>query len=292
MIRIGILGTDNSHSIGFSRFFNVAGEKHHISGAKVVAVYGEDRKRTEEVAEKGQIARIVKRPKDMIGMIDAAIVDFRHGHKHLRFARPLIEAGIPTFVDKPLASSVAGARKIVAVAKKSRVPITSFSTVRFGAGMDEFKKAVKKIGKPRNIVIWGPGDARDQYDGIFFYAVHQVELMLEVFGNDVCCARGVDYDGMLAAQVVYHNGMVATMHEINTRNYWPRFQAFAFGSDGAAEYDGAKAEDGFFVGAKTFTRMFQTGKMPYPYKDLTVSTRVLAAIDRSMKLRGKEVRIR
>jgi len=291
MIRIGILGTDNSHSIAYSRFFNVKGEKEHVPGCKVVALYGLEKKRNLEVAEKGQVRRIVKRPKDMIGMVDAAIVDFRHGSRHWKYAKPLIEAGIPTFVDKPLAASVRDAEKIVALAKRKRVPIATFSTLRFGAGVEEFKKAVKKIGRVRAAIMAGPGSAHVQYDGIFFYAVHQVELMLEVFGDKIQSVRGVDHDGMLAATVVYKNGMVLTMHEIDCG--YPDFRATAFGRNGEeARYDYAKCKDQSFIGTKVIAKMFGTGKMPYPYEDLATSTRVLAAIDKSMKAGGKEVAFR
>lgn len=290
MIRIGVFGTDNSHSIGFSRFFNVKAEKNKVPGAKVVAVYGLEEKRTAEVAEKGQIPTIVKRPKDALKMIDAAIVDFRHGSRHWKYAKMCIEAGIPTFVDKPFASSVADAKKIIALAKRKHVPITTFSTIKLGTAMDEFKRQLEGIGKVKAVVITGPGSTRDPHDGIFFYAVHQVELMLEAFGNKVAAVRGMDYGGMLQATVTYKNGMVVTLHEINTG--WPRFMATAYGEKGEAAYDGAKGEDGFFVGAKTFAKMFRTGKMPYPINQLADSVKVLAAIRKSMDNNGKEVKVK
>jgi predicted dehydrogenase len=289
MIRIGVFGTDNSHSIAFSSLFNLKG-KEHLSGAKVVAVYGLDDARNKEVAEKAKIPTIVKRPQDMLPLIDAAIVDFRHGSRHLKYAKMCIEAGIPTFIDKPFAAKPSDAKKMVALAKRKGVPITNFSTLRFGTGLAEFKKALKAVGKVRSFVVTGPGSTRDQYDGIFFYAVHQVELALECFGYAVKSVRGVDYDGMLAASMLYKNGMVVTMHEINSG--WTPFAATAYGDKGQACYDYSKSEDGFYLGAKAFLKMFRTGQMPYPYSRLAASTRILSAIKRSMAAGGKEIRVR
>ena len=290
MIKIGILGTDNSHSIGFSRIFNVKGEKEHIPGGRVVAVFGLDEGRTKEVAGKGEIPTIVDDPKDMIGMIDAAIVDFRRGSQHWKYSKPLIEAGIPTFIDKPFASSTADANKIIRLAKEKKVPITNFSSVRFSDAMKDFKRQLKKIGRVGTVVIHGPGSTKDPYDGIFFYAVHQVELMLEAFGDDVKSARGRDHDGTLVAAVTYRNGMLATIHEICTG--WPTAGAVACGEDGEAVYDASKAQNGFFNKTKLIMKMFKTGEMPRPYEDLTISTRVLVAINKSMESGGKEVPIR
>jgi predicted dehydrogenase len=289
MIRIGIFGTDNSHSIGFSQFFNVERGARRIHGAKVVAIYGLDETRNREVAQKGNVPVIVSRPEEMLGLIDAAIVDFRHGSRHWKYARLCIEAGLPTFIDKPLAASVADAEKIVALARKRRVPVTSFSTLRFGRATEQFKRDVARIGKVRAAVITQPGSARDPYDGIFFYAVHGVELMLEVFGNNVVAARGVDHDGTLVASIRYRNGLVVTLHEIAAG--WCPLTATAFGEKGVAHRAQDGRDDGFFVGAQKFTRMFRTGEMPLPLRDLPLSVRVLAAIEKSMRRGGAETRV-
>lgn len=290
MIRIGILGTDNSHSIAFSRLFNVKEEKPHVRGAKVVAVYGDEDKRNREVAEKGCVGQIVKRPSDMIGMIDAAIVDFRHGSRHYKFAKPLIEAGIPTFIDKPFAATVAHANRMTDLARRKRCPITTFSTVRYGPAVDAWKKDIKKLGRVKTVIISGPGSTKSEYDGLFFYAVHQVELMLECFGDKIKSVRGVDYDGTLVATVSYRNGMVVTLHEIDSA--YRNFAAIAHGEGGEAVYDVSKAHDGYYYGAKILMEMFKGGKMPIAYKDLATSTRILAAIERSVAAGGKEVTIR
>ena len=222
-------------------------------------------------------------------MIDAAIVDFRHGSRHLKYAKTFIEAGIPTFIDKPFTASVADAKKMVELARRRRVPITTFSTLRFAAGLDTFIKNVKALGKVKAVTITGPGNARDPHDGIFFYAVHQVEMMLEVFGDKIKSVRGLDYDGMLLATVLYKNGMVVTINEINCG--WQVFTATAHGENGETRFEQAKDDAGYVDGAKLFFKMFKTGKMPYAYKDLATSTRVLAAIDKSMKSGGKEVKL-
>jgi predicted dehydrogenase len=289
MIRIGIFGTDSSHSFGFARFFNVKGEKQHIPGAKVVAMFGVDATRNKEAAERGNVPTLVERPEDMLGMIDAAVIVFRRGSQHWNYAKMCIEAGLPTFIDKPFASSVADAEKIVALARRKRVPISSFSSGRFGGGMTAFKQSLQKIGDPRMAVLTQPGSTRDPFDGIFFYVVHGVEFMLEAFGNDVKSARGIDHDGTLVASVTYKNGLIVSLHEIGVG--WPPFTAAAYGDKGVALFEADKPPDGFYITAKVFLRMFQTGEMPLPYDELTISTRVLVAIEKSMKSGGREVTI-
>ena len=290
MIKIGILGTDNSHSITFASHFNLKESKQRIPGGKIVAIYGLEEARNLEVAQKGQVPVIVKRPEDLIGLVDAAIVDFRHGSRHLQYAKPMIQAGIPTFIDKPFAASVADARAMVALARKHRVPITSFSTVRFGTGLEAFKKEVAQIGRVKALVVTGPGNARDPHDGIFFYAVHQVELMLELFGTDVTWARGVEQDGTLVGSVQYRTGMLATIHQTGTAAFHS-FAAVAFGDKGQARYDSASSPDMSLIATKVILRMFRTGVRPLDDDAITASTRVLAAIQESARRGGAAVKI-
>ena len=49
----------------------------------------------------GNIPNIVNEPIDMLGKIDALIVDHRHGKYHLDAAMPFLEERIPMFIDKP-----------------------------------------------------------------------------------------------------------------------------------------------------------------------------------------------
>jgi predicted dehydrogenase len=290
MIRIGILGTDNSHSIAFSRLFNVKGEEHHIPGAKVVAIFGPDAARNKEVAEQGEVPTIVKRPTDMLGMIDAAIVDFRHGGLHYKYAEPFIAAGLPTFIDKPFAVSVAHAKKMVDLAKRKRAPITSLSTVRLGPPVDNMKKAMADIGKVRAGIVTGPGSSQSEYAGVFFYGVHAVELMLEVFGSTVHSVRAADYDGSVIATVGYTDGVVVTLNIIDGARV--PFDAIAFGAKGSARYDQGKGFAGYYYGMKLFLEMIKTRKPPIPYSDLLLSVRVMDAIQKSMDAGGRELVLR
>src|ERR1051326_175329 len=79
MIKLGIVGSDNSHADAFSQLCNLdkGFNGFKCRGAKVVAIYGHDPKRTEEVARNGQIPTIVEKADHMIGIVDAVLVGFR-----------------------------------------------------------------------------------------------------------------------------------------------------------------------------------------------------------------------
>jgi predicted dehydrogenase len=239
MFKIGILGSDNSHADRFSEILNLPDHPSYLpdSGAEVVAIWGQEAERTQQVAQNSQIATIVENPTDMIGQVDAVICVTRHGGLHLELVTPYLEAGIPTFVDKPLAVDPADARAIVTLAQQHNVPFTSFSTVRFSADTRGYLAEVEKLGDVRTGVYTGPASRRNIYGGMIFYAIHSIELMLAVQGTGVQWVQAVegpavDEQGNGNATVVcaWADGGMATLQLTVDAHYG--FRAMALGRQG------------------------------------------------------------
>jgi predicted dehydrogenase len=239
MFRIGILGSDNSHADRFSEILNLPEHPSYLpdSGAQVVAIWGQEAERTQQVAQNGKIATIVENPTDMIGQVDAVFCVTRHGGLHRELVTPYLEAGIPTFVDKPLAVDPADARAIVAVAQQHNVPFTSFSTVRFSADTRAYLAEVEKLGGVRTGVYTGPASRRNIYGGMIFYAIHSIELMLAVQGTGVQWVQAVegpavDEQGNGNATVIcaWADGGMATLQLTVDAHYG--FRAMALGREG------------------------------------------------------------
>jgi predicted dehydrogenase len=144
-MRIGIVGAENSHTAAVAKTLN---NEKAGGNARVVAVWGETRAFAETAARDGHIPLIVKRPTDMIGKIDAVMVDHRHAKYHIPAAMAFIEAGIPAFVDKPFCYTVAEGWKLLQLARRKKVPVTSFSILpeQTSFKQDLFKQ-IKAAGK-------------------------------------------------------------------------------------------------------------------------------------------------
>jgi predicted dehydrogenase len=179
MTAIGLVGIENSHTTHFTRFLNV--EQHH-PGVRITAVVTGTPERTQELTELGDIHEQVGSPADLVGRIDAAIVSTRDGAKHLEHARPLLEAGVPVLIDKPLAASVADAQELIALAARYDAPLLSCSAVRHAPEVSSFT-ATQDTGALRHLHVTGPADPTDQHSGLFFYGIHLVEVALEILGN-------------------------------------------------------------------------------------------------------------
>lgn len=239
MFKIGLLGSDSSHAERFSELLNVPDHPNYLAdaAARVVAIWGEDAERTRQAAAHGRIETIVDAPGDLMGQVDAVFCVTRHGGKHLGLVRPYLEAKIPVFVDKPLATEPADARAIVALAEQHGTPFTSFSTVRFSADTQAFLAQSQTLGGVRVGVYTGPASRRNPYGGVIFYAIHSIELMLMVQGTGIEWVQALEGpavdaqgNGNMTAICAWPDGATATLELTVDADYG--FRALALGKDG------------------------------------------------------------
>lgn len=200
--KIGIVGSDNSHAITFSQIANGVDKENYVPGFKVTHLFGLDEKRNKEVAEKGKIENIVSDVNEMIGKIDIAFIEFRHGGLHLEYAKPFLENKIPVFVDKPLAATTSDARKLIQLARENQVLFTSFSTLRFTNAVQELKKTFEKE-EPVFLSVLGPGDMQSEYGGLIFYGIHCAEIFNEISGVGVKEVFSMRKNGNIVATLTH-----------------------------------------------------------------------------------------
>src|SRR5579872_882810 len=113
-IRIGLVDFDTSHVVEFTKRLNhidVAQDRWVEGGTVVVGCPGDSVIMPERIpgyAEqlKKVGIRLVDHPTEMLGHIDAVMIESQQGARHLERARPFLEAGLPTFVDKPFTANV------------------------------------------------------------------------------------------------------------------------------------------------------------------------------------------
>jgi predicted dehydrogenase len=287
MIRIGIVGSDNSHAERFSELCNLKDFPGRVKGARVIAIYGHDPKRTAEVAEKGKIPCIVRHPSEMLGKVDAVLVVFRHGGLHARYALPFIEAGVPTFVDKPFAAKVSDARRMVRAARKHGTPLTSFSTLRCAPSTVKFLRGLSASAPLVGGVSAGPGDADSQYGGFIFYGIHAIELMQEAFGVGAQRVTAVRHASSVAATVEYKSGATVSLQVMSNIAYFFHLAVYGKGGAQAAVLDSTGCYE---AGLELILKMVRTGKEPLPHENMVEAVAIGEAVMKSFQT-GKAVKL-
>ncbi len=192
VIRIGLVGFDTSHVVQFTMRLNQVGieEEQWVEGAKIVAGFPGTSKITDEdtVAEYtetvvGYGVEPVDAPEELIGQVDAVMVEFQSGSVHLEYARPFLEAGLPVFVDKPFTCSVADARELAELAAENDVPVFSSSSLRYALEIQQLKAEQAQTGEILGAMAYSPASLHPENPGLFHYGIHAVETMYALMGQ-------------------------------------------------------------------------------------------------------------
>jgi virulence factor len=284
MLKLGILDFDTSHVVEFTKRLNHVGTdaEQFVEGAKVVVgCPGESKLSPERIAGFTEQMKkfgvpLVDKPADMIGKVDAMLIEAVDGSVHLERAKPFLEAGIPCFVDKPFACSLADAKAMVALAAKKKLPIFSASSLRFAPEVVEYA-ADAKHGKLVGCAVHGPASLADRNPGLFHYGIHAVEMLFTLMGPGCTRVTCTSEKGTDVATGRWKDGRVATVRGIRDGKSDFGFVAFA--------EKGVKAVT---VGTKFIYRellkkvveMFATGKPPI---DPSVTLEIVAFIEAANK---------
>lgn len=148
-----------------------------ISCATVTHIWTQDRSVSQHIAAAARIAHIVDRVDEMIGEVDAVLLARDDAENHEALATPILEAGLPIYIDKPLALSVAAAQRLYA---RQRRPgqIFTCSAMRYARELQLDAKDASMIGN----LVYVDACAPKAWDT---YAIHMIEALLQITGTDI-----------------------------------------------------------------------------------------------------------
>jgi predicted dehydrogenase len=282
MIRIGIVGAENSHTVAIARTLNI---DKKVPGCRIVSVWGESARYAKDAAEKGQIPEIVKDPKDMIGKVDAACVDHRHAKYHLPAVWPLLEAKIPLFVDKPFCYKVSEGKRFLDRAKKLKVPVCGFSVLPKQEAFANIKKQLKSLGRIVSVVTTGPCDIKSKHGGVSFYGIHQVDMVVRLLENDITHAQ-VNLGRKNHTATLYSaSGAISTLNLFSEGH--SAFHVTVIAEKGRIDTAIPFDANPYLSGVKSFCKMFKTGKTDETAETMLTPVAVLEAMDKSINQKRK-----
>lgn len=219
MLRLGIVDFDSSHAIEFTRRFNHVGvdRDQFVDGARVeVAWPGTSEMAPERIAGfSEQVAscgvELVDAPDALIGRIDAVLVLSLCGGAHLERARPFLEAGIPTFVDKPFTCSVAEAIELVRLSETHGTPLFTSSALPFADEVTFFHSRAGELGPTYGVLTYGPAHRAAGNPGLFHYGIHAVAILYALMGPGCESVAALVNDGADHVSCRWKDGRFATL---------------------------------------------------------------------------------
>ena len=189
-LRAGIIGLDTSHVPAFTKIFNSPDAEGDVVGIRVVVGYpggtdyGPSRDRVAKFTQGMRDAgvEIVQTIPELLAKVDVVLLESVDGRIHLEEAIPVIQAGKPVFIDKPVAASLVDAITIFELAKKYKVPCFSSSSLRYGSETQAALKS-QEIGEILGAATWGPCDYQAGTPDLCFYGIHGVEALFTLMGS-------------------------------------------------------------------------------------------------------------
>lgn len=276
IFKIGIIGAENSHTAGFGKLFNV---EKAFPGMEVKYVWGETQEFAEKAMEEGKIPNRVDNPNDMLGKIDGLIVDHRHAKFHLEPAIPFIEAGVPTFIDKPFCYRAKEGKAFLELAKKHGTPVTSFSSVANSYETFDIMEHLKNMEPINQVVRCGPVSLGSEYGGVFFYGPHTVQPLLYMFGDTVEKVRTQKNGENSGASLIFENGMMASLVFTTKKYGW---QTFVETENGVVELKSRLEEKSPGKNYVDMVHMFKTGETSRSNESIIHCVAILEALEKSV----------
>jgi virulence factor len=299
MIRLGLVDFDTSHVVEFTRRLNHVdiAEDQWVEGARVVAgVPGRSVLAPEKIP--GYYATIKKYgvplfddPADLFGKVDAVLIESVDGSVHLERARPFLERGMPTYVDKPFACSTADAKAMLDLAARTHAPMMSSSSLRYAPEVVEAKGDGSPAGAIVGAATYGPAplDPKGRNPGLFHYGIHPVEMLYTLMGpgcRRLTCLKLPDGEVVTG---VWADDRLGTVRGIRRGNAAYGFNAF--GTKGVASR-GVSTTSIYRELLKQIVKMFETKEPPIdPRETLEIVAFIEAAL-RSAEAGGGVVEVK
>ena len=187
MIRVGIIGTENSHALAFAKYFNLPDKqtgKTHYENIRVTCVMGDDES-VKRIQEEAGVPERAQTLQDFDGRVDAMMVTSRRGSQHYEYALPFVRKGMPMFIDKPFTADPAQAEQLAQEIAAAGCPVVGGSGCKYAENLQKVKGIVEEL-KAKNAFMGAVLNFRvmldSEYDGVYFYASHLIEMCLEAFG--------------------------------------------------------------------------------------------------------------
>lgn len=237
-LRIGMIGLDTSHAGAFTKLLNTPSNPHHVSGGTIVKAFpgGSDRMAvsrdrvgtfTDEMRDTFHID-IVDSAEAAAADVDAVMLTSVDGRQHLEQFEAISTNGIPVFIDKPIAASVADAKAIFERAEATGSPVMSCSSIRYAAGIDELGAGKETLG----CIAAGPVAILEDFPAYFWYGIHTAEVLFSKMGSG---CREVSVTANEKADVItgtWDDGRTAAIYGYRFDGVYA-FEATVYTGDGA-----------------------------------------------------------
>ena len=198
-LRLGVIGLSegNGHPYSWSAIFNGYDQRvmedcgfpviprylekqnwpeAQIEGADVTGIWSQDRHLSEHVAKAALIPNVCGGLEELRDVSDAILLARDDAHNHIKYAEPFLKAGMPIYIDKPIALSLEDLEALYAL-EQFPGQIFTCSALRYSEDLQLTPEDREKIGKIQQITAFTPKSWAK-------YSMHMIEPVLSHLAPD------------------------------------------------------------------------------------------------------------
>jgi predicted dehydrogenase len=292
-LKAGIIGLDTSHVVAFTKVLNNPKNTGDLARVRVVAAYPGGS--PDIASSRDRLAGFTKTLRDdfkieivdsieaLLPKVDVVLLESVDGRPHLEQARPVLKAGKPVFIDKPVAGSLADALQIFELAKQYRTPCFSSSSLRFAPSVQAVRKDAK-VGQILGCDTYGPCSLESHHPDLFWYGIHGVETLFTIMGTGCESVVRVQTKDTELVTGTWKGGRVGTFRGI--RGGRSGYGATVFGAQGITTTQGGGGYEPLLV---EICKFFKTGQPPVSAEETIEIFAFMEAADESKRRGGVPV---
>lgn len=294
-LKIGVVGTDSSHSEQFTLRLNDSANPNFVPGARVVTAFPAGSKDLPMSQERiaGFTAtlqdklgvRIVGSIQEAVAGVDAILLLSLDGRPHLDEVKAVAPLKKPIFLDKPVAASLKEVVEIFKVAEAAGAPLFSASSVRWYPGVVEV--AAAQAGATTGALSYGPSHMLEHHPDLFFYGIHPTEALFTVLGPGCASVVFSPSKGISVATGTWADGKIGTLFALHQGAQ--DYKVIRFASDKIVEQ---RSTGDYTPLIREIVTFFQTGKPPVTPAQTIEIYAFMEAANESKRKGGRSVTLR
>jgi len=274
----------------------VVGAEPPFLDTRITHVFDKDAEAAGQFAEVFSGVRPVKKVEQMVREVDAVLLGdaIGNGEDHFDLIAPALEAGLPTFCDKPLADKPTRAAEILSLAEKHGTPLMSSSLFRHFAEVLHVARLREtgEFGKLQWLTVGYGAACIDNF--IPVYAIHPVWAVAAICGVGFEGASLVRYEGSCLLTITFQNRPPATVwmggDNQGTAHFSQKSETFAlFGSDSGNVKWHARYSRTVAHLVQTIREMIRSKRQPFSSRELLEVVAATHAAIKSVQENGRVV---
>lgn len=248
-----------------------------LPNARVTHIWAQEKQIAESIAKSSEIGMVTDRLEDMIRKVDAVILARDDPEYHVAMAKPFLEAGIPLFIDKPLAASTQDLNYFAQQVAQGKF-LMSCSSMRYAGECRTVKQEINALGKIELVTAVGKKDWTK-------YGVHMLEAVFALLDDpSPVSVRHIGKSGQDIVHLELAGGIQVMLQLF--MEVAPTFQLSVFGRQGWRLVEIKNSYAMFRDNIIEFVRSVEEKKPRIPFEKTAAIIRTLIGAQESLEKGG------